>query len=230
MRKILIQITAASLILLSFSSPLIPVTGSKELSKRQPTHPPRLATWGDPLHSLPNEADRISQVEVPGHFSYKVVEQPQGNDAFVSHKPGTLTHFRLAAQYGTVGLIAHNSLAGGTFFDLKLGEIINVIYQNQNKVSFQIRSIRSFQALSPNRTDSIFIDLENGSRYTASDLFLEIYGADASLVFQTCLERNGLRTWGRFFILADQIPYKYPFETLPSEFAQTQTFQTLTMK
>jgi hypothetical protein len=230
MRKILIHITVASLILLSFSSPLIPVTGSQELSQQQPVRPSELASWGYPLHSLPNEADRISQVEVPGHLSYKVVEQPQGNDAFISHKPVTLTHFRLAAHYGTIGLIAHNSLAGAAFFDLKLGELINVIYQSQNKVSFQIRSIRSFQALSPSRTDSVFIDLENGSRYTASDLFLEIYGADASLVFQTCLERNGLRTWGRFFVLADQIPHKYHFETLPSEFAQTQTFRTLTMK
>lgn len=199
--------TAIILILQACSSPLIPVTGIPERNQAAAQVFLAAPTGVESIRlSTGSAGEKIVRVEAPGHFSYSVVEQPQNNPGFVSSRPETLTHFNLAERYRTIGLLAHNDLAGKKFADLQTEERINLFYITQKVSSYRIISIRKFQALSPNSPYSDFIDLQDGRRYSASELFLEIYGPGDRLVIQTCLEKNGNPTWGRMFVTAVEVP------------------------
>jgi hypothetical protein len=117
--------------------------------------------------------------------------------------------------------MAHNTLAGAEFSRLGIGDQIRLQVKNQGPQSYWVTEIRRFQALAPLSPYSDFVDLQNGSRYSASGLFREIYGSDNDLVFQTCLEKDGNPSWGRLFVIASQVPNKYiKLGMLPSSFPQ----------
>lgn len=191
-------------------TPLVPITGQQLPAEdfpsdiyQRPAGSSQSAAAGD------NYPGRIMRVEIQGRFSYPVVEQPGNNPGFVSEQPDTLTHFRLAQQYGTLGLMAHNTLAGARFTELHPGDQVSVSFTQEGRQTYWITEVRRFQALSPYSPYSDFIDLEDGSRYSASGLFLDVYGSGNDLVFQTCLKKNGDPSWGRLFVIATKIPSKY---------------------
>ncbi|MDZ7843342.1 MAG: hypothetical protein U5K99_00840 [Anaerolineales bacterium] len=208
MKKHLITFGAAIILILqAFSSPLIPVTGIPERNQAAAQVFLAVPSGVESIQrSTGSTGEQIVRVEAPGHFSYSVVKQPQNNPGFVSSRPDTLTLFNLAERYGTTGFLAHNDLAGKKFVDLQTEERINLFYNTQKESSYRIISIRKFQALSPNSPYSDFIDLQDGRQYSASELFLEIYGPGDRLVIQTCLENNGNLTWGRMFVTAVEVP------------------------
>lgn len=203
MKRILLVII--SIIILSTSSltPLVPLTG--------PGHPVEVQSFSFNKDSLASRlgiqrsalyAKKINSIAVEGRFSFSVVEQPYNNAGFVSSKENTVTRFRMADRYGSTGFLAHNYLAGAEFLSMKVGDRIDLMIENEGRQSFWVFSVRKFQATSPWSAYSDFVDLESGQVYSASELFMNFYGQDDLVVLQTCLEKDGNKSWGRIFILA----------------------------
>jgi hypothetical protein len=66
------------------------------------------------------QANVVAGVYSPDFFALRVVKQIADNPAYVSPINGTVTQFGMAVQYGTIGLLAHNYLAGAYFSKLAL--------------------------------------------------------------------------------------------------------------
>lgn len=152
------------------------------------------------------ENGRSSQlvgIFAPDVMALPVVQQPSNNAAYVSTQSDAITQFGLASQYGSTGLLAHNTLAGKNFYDLSVGDVVSLVYGDGTIQMYRIDQIQSYQALNPASPYSNFVDLSNpGAQYTSTDLFYRTYGLGNVLVMQTCLERNGNPSWGRLFIIA----------------------------
>jgi hypothetical protein len=192
-------------LILSFSregSTLIPVTGS--------------TGEGSPYFTSPNASKLafIDQVtngnseQVPGLWlpnltGLVVVEQPTGQTGFVSDQPDRATHFQLAADYGSIGFLAHSYLAGAYFNKLDLNQIITIIYGDGSIVKYRVTEIRQYQALDPDNvlTDFSAID-DGGKKISQEDLFYEIYNHTGRLILQTCILFNNDNQWGRKFVIA----------------------------
>lgn len=127
-----------------------------------------------------------------------------------------MTRFQTADKYGSTGFLAHNYLAGAEFFSLKVGDRIDLTIENEEKQSFWVFSIRKFQALAPCSYYSDFVDLDSGQKFTASELFMTFYGQDDLVVLQTCIEKDGVKSWGRIFIMAYPVSAQF-FKPWPTE-------------
>lgn len=146
-------------------------------------------------------ASQVTGIYVEGVMAYGVVGQG-GNAAYVSEKAGVVTQFAMASQFGSQGFLAHNYLAGGAFSSIAAGNVITLVYGDGSVKQFQVTSIQRYQALSPNSTQSTFVDLESGDTLSATSLFYRIYNRENPVVLQTCIAKDGLSTWGRLFITA----------------------------
>ena len=144
----------------------------------------------------------VAGVYVPNLFAYKIVQQPAGNVTYVSSLRDTATDFGLATQYGTVGLLAHNYLAGALFSKLVIGTEVDVVNGDGAVRRYVVTEVARFQATSPNDPYSSFIDLEKGSQLSSNDLFSRIYMGGNKVVLQTCISANGDASWGRLFVTA----------------------------
>jgi hypothetical protein len=156
-------------------------------------------------HVINGDHDVVTGVFVNDVMAYPVIQQPSGSAAYVSTQEDVVTQFALAQQYGTIGILAHNFLAGLSFFDLSSGQDVYVVYGDGTTVHYVITDVRRFQALQPNSPYSEFIDLDTDAHYTSSDVFYEVYGNDGKLVLQTCIAADGVDSWGRLFVIAEQI-------------------------
>ncbi len=151
-------------------------------------------------------SNQLVGIFVPDVMSLKVVQQPSGNAAYVSTRADAVTQFGLASQYGSTGILAHNTLAGRYFYNLSVGDLISLVYGDGSIKMFHVDQIQSYQALDPYSAYSNFVDLSNpGAYYTSTDLFYRTYGLGNVLVMQTCIERNGNSSWGRMFIIASPV-------------------------
>ena len=151
------------------------------------------------------KANQVTGIYVKDVLAYSVVRQLSGNGSFVSEDANQVTQFALAAKYGSEAFLAHNYLAGASFFSLSEGQIITLVYGDGSSQQFRIQTIKRFQAISPDSTQSTFVDLESGAKLSNSDLFHSMYNSDNSVVLQTCIAKDGLSTWGRLFVIAVQI-------------------------
>ncbi len=148
-------------------------------------------------------ARAITGVYVPNLFALPVVQQPKGQPGYVSRQPDTLTLFRMAQDYGTIALLAHNDLSGEIFFNLKQSQYVYLIYGDGKQKLYRVTQLDTYQALQPNSPYSNFIDLSQpGKVLSVEDLFYRIYAAGDRLVFQTCIEKDGQLSWGRLFVIA----------------------------
>ncbi len=135
-----------------------------------------------------------------------VVQQPASNPGFVSSANNTVTQFYTASYYGSIGLLAHNTLAGSYFFLVDFDDPIYVVYGDGHLETYKVIDIRYYQALSPNSPYSSFVNLANPVQTIGYEqLFYETYGVSGRLVMQTCVEKEGLDSWGRLFIIAEKI-------------------------
>lgn len=152
------------------------------------------------------QANVVTGVFVGDVLSLPVRQQPSGAAAFVSGEDGVATQFSMAAQYGSLGLLAHNHLAGELFFDLAAGQEVSIVYGDGTVERYVITETRHFQALSPYSPYSNFLDIDNNNaNYSATELFYEVYANLDTVVFQTCIAAEGVDSWGRLFILAELI-------------------------
>ena len=170
-----------------------------------------LLNFGDFSQIVQNgEADVLRGVYVADALALPVVQQPSGNPGYVSNYDGQATQFSMASQFGNLGLLAHNHLAGKSFSQLAVGQEVRLIYGNGRVEYFVITEILQYQALQPNSVQSAFRDLATDETITAEQLFRRVYTGDRHVTFQTCIEANGNLSWGRLFIVATpktQSPY-----------------------
>ena len=132
-------------------------------------------------------------------IEYEIVQQPLNNNSWVSLEENIITQFRLVNNYNSIGLLAHNNLAGSNFINL---DIITLIDIEGNRRYYKVIEIREYKALSPLSVYSNFINLENNERLTARELFLEVYSIPNRLVLQTSISND---SWGRRFIIFKRI-------------------------
>jgi hypothetical protein len=154
--------------------------------------------------NIANEgSSTISRIAVADVFDLPVVQQPSSNAGYISTRSNTLTQFGLASQYGSIGILAHNYLAGKYFSQLYSGTTITVTFGDGSTKNYTVSSVLSYQALSPESAYSSFVNVNDSSTTLSStDLFMQTYGNNGALVLQTCIAKSGNSSWGRLFIIA----------------------------
>lgn len=204
-------IVACLLILVSMAftplqvTALIPATGdlSTGLSSPLPENPASLSLFIQQVEN--GSSQEITGLYMSNLFSYPVIHQPADQPAYVSPAADRVTQFQSASAFGSLGFVAHNTLAGMKFSDIKTGDLISVVYGDGHYTQYKVKQIRRLQALQPNNPYSSFIDLSNQQRLSVEDVFYQTYGVKGQLVLQTCITSQGLDTWGRLFVVA--VPY-----------------------
>lgn len=148
------------------------------------------------------EAQVLRGVYVADVLALPVVQQPAGLAGYVSTTDGEVTQFRMAAQYGNVGLLAHNYLSGRLFSQLAAGQEVRLVYGDGKTETFIIQEILRFQALQPTSPYSSFRNLDKDETLSAEQMFKRVYFGDRHVTLQTCIEAYGDSSWGRMFIIA----------------------------
>jgi len=168
-----------------------------------PTDIPALAVFVEQVSN--SQADVLRGVYIPGVLASMVVQQPEKVSAFVSSTENTLTQFGLADRYGSIGLLAHNYLAGKNFSQLEQGQVLYLIYGDGSITTFIVTSLIRVQALEPENVKSHFVELDTGTTFTAAELFTRVYAQPGKVILQTCITLHDNASWGRLFVSAE--PY-----------------------
>lgn len=192
------------LLIFSIAYPQTPVSasGSSQILSELPN--PESVFDSDSTEN--RESDVLLELSIDGFKSLPIVQQPRGNSNFVSSLQNYVTEFQTAANYGTVGLLAHNYLAGRHFFQILPGQEITLVYSGLRTERFVVTEIQRYQALEPESPSSDFIDLKTGKYLTTSQLFKKIYKEPSGyLILQTCISVPDSPSWGRLFILAEPV-------------------------
>lgn len=153
-------------------------------------------------------AGRLAGVYVPGQLALPVIQQPAGEPNFVDDNDHTVTEYSRSTAHNVVGLLAHNTLSSGqSFFKLRPGMDVILVYGNGRQARYRIERIENYQALRSTDPYSDFVDLNGpgGALMSNEELFRRIYAAAGQLVFQTCFEANGDPSWGRMFVIAKPV-------------------------
>lgn len=146
----------------------------------------------------------LGGIYIQNILAIKIVAQPPDNPGFVSSEENTVTSFSLASQFGSIGLLAHNTLAGDEFSRISLGDVIYKIESTGVIKSYQVTEILKYQAVIPNSPYSDFVNLSDPvSTISAQTLFQQTYAQAGKLILQTCIESEGNPNWGRLFIIAE---------------------------
>lgn len=153
------------------------------------------------------QAGELRGIYIPEILAARIVQQPAKNYEFVSPRQNIVTEFGLASQVGSIGLLAHNYLAGESFFLLKEAQNFYLIYGDGQISVFVVTEILRYKALEPTSISSKFVGLENDDLLTAPELFSKVYDREGGVVLQTCIEANGNPLWGRLFVIAE--PYSH---------------------
>lgn len=163
--------------------------------------PNRAAAW------LDGREEALVGVYAPGAFTHPVVTQPPGMNLFVSRDPQVLTRFQLPPRTATIGLLAHNYLAGAHFYRLQTGDMLFLVYGNGRTAAYRVSEIADYRTL--NRY--LYRDLETDRSYSDVSLYEKIYiSGDDRVVLQTCLERDGNLSWGLRFVIAQRVEEGLP--------------------
>jgi hypothetical protein len=181
----------------------VPTTGNVPVAGLQGTATiPSLEVF---VQSVQNgSSSEVTGIYVPGILALPVGQQPKNNAGYVTRKPRQATQFDMAEQYGTVGILAHNDLAGSDFSNIEIEHYAIVVYGDGRLEYYIINEVQKYQALSPTSTFSDFVNLDGSNeRISAGDLFNRVYAPGNRLVFQTCIEAQGDASWGRMFLIAE---------------------------
>lgn len=151
------------------------------------------------------QAGELRGIYIPEILAARIVQQPAKNYEFVSSSENIVTEFGLASQFGSTGLLAHNDLAGESFFLLKENQKFYLIYGDGQYSAFVVTEILRYRALEPASSSSKFVALEDNDTLLASELFSKVYDRDGEVVLQTCIAAYSNLMWGRLFVIAE--PY-----------------------
>ncbi len=150
-------------------------------------------------------AGQVVGMYVPGVLELQVSQQPPENPLYVSSETGIATQFMKAAENGVIGLLAHNTSSGILFYQIQVGEQIEIIYGDGSLERYEVQAIDEFQKLDTSSPMSDFVDLTTGATLTSTQVFNRFYSGTRRLTLQTCLERSGDPNWGLRFIEAYRI-------------------------
>lgn len=148
------------------------------------------------------QSDVLTGVYVSDVLALPVVQQPYGNAGYVSNNDGEVTQFRMASQFGNVGLLAHNHLSGSSFSQLTVGQEVRLVNGDGSVEYFVIAEVLRYQALQPNNPYSSFRNLDKDETLSAEQMFKRVYFGERHVTFQTCIEAEGNQSWGRLFVIA----------------------------
>jgi hypothetical protein len=149
----------------------------------------------------------LSGVSIQDDGSFPVVQQPPGDTNYVSKNDGEVTQFASASRYGNIGLLAHNYLSGRFFSQLRIGEEIQLVYNDGQVETFVVTEILRYKALDPKSPYSSFQNLEDQDEIlTVSQMFDRAYEGVRHVTFQTCISAEGNSSWGRLFVIASPKP------------------------
>jgi len=148
------------------------------------------------------DANVLRGVYASNVMALPVVQQPSGNAGYVSNNLGEITQFRMATQFGNIGLLAHNHLSGKSFSQLAVGQEIRLVYGDGHVEYFIVTEVLRYQALQPTSPYSSFKNLDKEETLSAEDMFKRVYFGDRHVTFQTCIEKDGELSWGRLFVIA----------------------------
>jgi hypothetical protein len=154
---------------------------------------------GQVLNGQPGE---LRGIYIASVLAAPIVQQPPGTEEFVSPWQNIVTEFGLATRFGSTGLLAHNYLAGQSFYLLQPGQPIHLIYGDGQVDTFIVSEILHYRALEPDSTSSSFVNLDTFEAQTHASLFSWIYNRPGHVVFQTCISTEDDLAWGRLFIIA----------------------------
>jgi hypothetical protein len=194
------RILAVALLFILFCTFALP---AQAYAQNNPNTLPSLNTFIETIKN--GDANTLRGVYVSNVMALAIVQQPIGNPGYVSTTASVATQFSIATEVGNVGLLAHNTLAGSSFSDIKQGDVIALIYGDGHIANFVAKSIQNYQALDPLNPYSQFKNLETQNLFTAEELFNTVYRGEYHLTLQTCLANNGNSSWGRLFIVATPI-------------------------
>jgi len=102
-------------------------------------------------------------------------------------------------------LLAHNYLSGSEFYRLIEGLKVLVVNGDGSLQNYRITEVIEYQKVTPGSNWSHYINLETGQRLTTYHVFTRYYQGEHHLIFQTCLEKDGLETWGLRFVVAEPV-------------------------
>ena len=148
------------------------------------------------------KADSLRGVYVPNVMALPVVQQPSGNAGYVSSNDGQATQFAMASQFGNVGLLAHNYLSGKSFSQISVGQEVRLVYGDGRVEYFIVTEVLHYQALQPTSPWSSFRSLNDDTTLSAEQMFKRVYVGDRHVTFQTCIQAEGISSWGRLFVVA----------------------------
>jgi len=148
------------------------------------------------------QADVLTGVYVSDVMALPVVQQPYGNAGYVSNNDGEVTQFRMASQFGNVGILAHNHLSGKAFSELTVGQEVRLVNGDGSVEYFVISEVLRYQALQPSSPYSSFKNLDKEETLSAEGMFKRVYFGDRHVTFQTCIDAEGNASWGRLFVIA----------------------------
>ncbi len=163
-----------------------------------------IPTLNEFIQSIQNgDPAAVVGVYVTGQMALPIVQQPANDASYVSTTPEVVTQFGVASQFNSQGLLAHNYLAGKHFYSLQKGQEVALVYGDGAIKRYEIDTILSYQALSPEDVYSNFIPLQGEhNRMSSTDLFYQTYGQGNNLVLQTCIQVGNEPSWGRLFVIA----------------------------
>lgn len=208
LRFILLILTAVC----TLPTPAVSVTGLAEREKFESALPATLPSLNTFISSVKNgQSSQLGGVYIPGVLAIPIVQQPGDDAGYVSTRPSTITQFGMAGQYNSIGLLAHDFLAGASFSQLQPNNDVVLVFGDGSLKYYRVYEIQRYQALSPASPYSNFIDLSSNTQLTAEQLFLRTYGkGNATLVFQTCISTDKVSSWGRLFVLARPVEASQP--------------------
>lgn len=148
------------------------------------------------------QGEELRGVYVEDILALPVVQQPEGDIAFVDSMLGTVTQFQSAALHGVTGLLAHNFLSGELFFNLEKDQVVNLIYGDGMVKRYLVTDIQSFKKLAGDLKNSHYLSLESGDQLSTPELFQRVYTGGDQVTFQTCIKKGNDWSWGRLFIIA----------------------------
>lgn len=164
-------------------------------------------SFADFVQSLENgDPELIRGVYVPDVFAFPVLQQPLDDPGKVYATDSTVTQFRMASDYGVIGLLAHNNLAGALFPSLSSGQEIRIVYGDGKVRYFMVDRIVQFQVLQSDGQIRGYVDLGKDTFSTTQEVFSQFYEGDTHVTFQTCIQKGSNLSWGRLFVTAVPVP------------------------
>lgn len=186
----------------------IPVTGNSVPDSQPSKMISSLPSFNSFVRTVAYGDSTVRGVYIPEVMALEVVQQPKDQPAFVSIEPKAATQFQMASAFGTIGLLAHNFLAGRYFDDVQIGDKISVVHGDGQVEEYQISSILQFQALDTTNIRTDFVDTSTQKQITAQELFNLVYGGKPHLTLQTCVAKGQMLSWGRLFVIAEPVETK----------------------